>query len=81
MNKIYIVTAVDTSESANGKARVLGAFKNEYEAKAYVENDIADFVDAAAGMYDIICSFDKMNVWAKDHLYGCEWNIEAVEVQ
>lgn len=77
---IYVVTAVDTSESADGKARVLGAFRNEDDAKAFVRNDIEAYVDDAAEM-GLVCDFDQMFARTEDYSYGCEWNIESVEVK
>lgn len=77
MNR-YIVTAVDTADSADGKARVLAVCKTEEEAKAFVKNDIEGFVDDAADM-EIVCDFDKMSAHTKDYSYGCEWNVECIE--
>lgn len=77
--KKWIVTAVDTSESADGKARVLSVCDTEEQAKAFVRNDMESYADDAAGM-DLVVDFAKMSAHTKDYSYGCEWNLEEVEV-
>lgn len=77
MNR-YIVTAVDTSESTDGKARVLAVLKTEEEAKAFVKNDMESYVDDGAEM-NLIVEFGRMSAHTKDYSYGCEWNIECIE--
>ena len=77
--KLWIVTAVDTSDTADGKARVIAHCSTYDEAKNFVKNDMEDFIDDAAEM-NPIADFDKMSVSTEDGMYGCEWNIEEVEV-
>ena len=81
MNKIYVVTAVDVGDSCDCHARVLGAFKNEADAKNYVRNDMEDRCDQLADR-GIIADFDKMELvnWSDNDLVCC-WSISEVEVQ
>ena len=81
MNKIYVVTAVDVSDSCDGHARVLGAFKSKDDAKNYVRNDMEDRCDQLADS-GIIADFDKMELvnWS-DNDPVCCWSIAEVEVQ
>jgi hypothetical protein len=76
---IFIVTAVDTSDTADGKARVLATCASLDEAKNFVKNDMEDFIDDAAEM-NPMADFDKMSVRTEDDMYGCEWNIEEVDI-
>jgi len=76
--KIYVVTAIDYGESCDGKARVLGAFKFEGDAKNFVRNDMEDMVDNLMGGADEV-DFDQMFVRNDD--FTCEWNIEVAEVK
>ena len=78
--KLWIVTAVDYGDSCDGKARVLGAFKNYDEAKNYVDEDIKEWIDMRADE-DCECDFNTMAVWSDcDDSIRCEWNIEEVEI-
>ena len=76
--KKFIVTAVDISETADGKARVLAVCNTRDEAKSFVRNDMEDFIDDNAEM-NLIADFDKMSARTEDGAYGCEWNIEEVD--
>lgn len=76
--KMFIVTAVDTSDTADGKARVLAQCTTHDEAKNFVRHDMEDFIDDAAEM-NPIADFNKMSVQTEDGAYGCEWNIEEVD--
>ena len=78
--KLWIVTAVDTSDTADGKARVLANCSTYDEAKNFVKNDMEDFINDADEM-NPIADFDKMSVSTGDGMYGCEWNIEEVDVK
>ena len=75
----HIVTAVDTSDSADGKARVLKLCKTREEAVAYVKQDMEAFVADANGM-NLNVDYDAMSAQTSDGNYGCEWNIEEVEI-
>lgn len=79
MNKIWIVTAVDYSDTSDGKARVLVACKTKEEAKAYVQADIEKWADDRAGER-VTIHFDKMSTFHNDRDESCEWNIEEVEI-
>ena len=76
----YVVTAVDTSDSADGKARVLKVCKTRKAAENFVESDIADYAAAAEGV-DLVVERRRMSAHAKDHSYGCEWNVERVDMK
>ena len=76
--KLFIVTAVDISETTDGKARVLDVCKTKEEAAAVVRAAIERWADERAGM-PIVVDFDKMSAkydWKTlDDTDGCEWNI------
>ena len=78
--KMFIVTAVDISETADGKARVLAVCNTRDEAKSFVKNDIENFINDAAEM-NPVADFEKMSVRTEDDMYGCEWNIEEVDFE
>lgn len=83
MMKRWIVTVVDYSDSSDGKARTLGLFKTYDEAKAYVDEDMKDYVDANGEEDDFDIDFSKMSISLADcdieDCCGCEWNIEEVD--
>ena len=78
--KTFIVTAVDISETVDGKARVLAVCNTRDEAKSFVKNDMEDFINDATEM-NPIADFDKMSARTEDGTYGCEWNIEEVDFE
>lgn len=84
MNKIktWIVTAVETSETCDGKARVLGSFLTQQTAAAFVQDDM-DCVIEDKEEHGIRLNTDrnKLSISTDDGSYGCEWNIEEVEVE
>ena len=73
MEKIHVVTAVDFVENTNSKARVLGAFRKEEDARNLVRNDMEDTLDNLAGAR-VEADFDLMQVIIKDNNSGCLWN-------
>ena len=80
ITKIYVVTAVDVGDSCDGHARVLGAFKNEADAKNYVRNDMEDRCDQLANT-GIRVDFDQMEIVNEGEDTVCCWSISEVEVQ
>ena len=72
--KLFIVTAVDTSETADGKAVVVDVCNTREEAVNVIKNDMESYVDDAAGM-ELVVDFDKWSAHTEDYSYGCEWNI------
>lgn len=82
--KKFIVTAVDSGETCDGKARVLEVCNTRKEAEAFVKADIEHWADERAGM-PIVVDFDKMSAkynWETlDDADGCEWNIEEVDIK
>lgn len=77
--KYWIVTAVDTSDTADGKARVLKVLASKEDAVAFVKNDMESFIEDANGM-DLIVDWDDCSIQTEDGNYGCEWNYEEVEI-
>lgn len=79
--KSYIVTAVDTSDTCDGKARVLSACATPEQANEFVKRDIEKWADDRAGE-GIEVDFDRMRAhYDYDSSYGCEWNIEEVDIE
>lgn len=81
----FIVSAIDYGDSCDGKARILFCSQFEDEAKAYVENDIKDYIDNNSdddGNCCYIADFGKMKITDKDNENnGCEWNIEKISIE
>ena len=78
--KLFIVTAVDTSETADGKAIVIDVCSTREEALNVIKNDMESYVDDAAGM-ELIVDFDKWSAHNKDYTYGSEWNISEHDLE
>jgi len=77
--KLHIVTTVDTSETADGKSRIVKVCRNRDEAVKYVNEDMKAYIEDANGM-SLEVEKDKMSIHTSDYQYGCEWNIEEIEV-
>jgi hypothetical protein len=77
--KMFIVTAVDTSDTADGKARVLKACATLNEAKEFVKLDIKQYITNANG-YPLKVDWEKLSACAEDDTLSCEWNIEEVDI-
>ena len=54
---MFVVTAVDTADTADGKARVLAHCSTHDEAKNFVKHDIEDFINDAAEMNPVVRGF------------------------
>lgn len=78
--KLFIVTAVDTSETADGKAIVIDVCSTREEALNVIKNDMESYVDDAARM-ELIVDFDKWSAHNKDYTYGSEWNISEHDLE
>lgn len=78
--KLFIVTAVDTSETADGKAVVVDVCSTREEALNVIKNDMESYVDDAAGM-ELVVDFDKWSAHTEDYHYGCEWNINEHDLE
>ena len=74
------VTAVDTSETANGKAVVVDVCSTRDEALNVIKNDMESYVDDAAGM-ELVVDFDKWSARTEDYSYGSEWNISEHDLE
>lgn len=80
MDKIYVVIVGNVGESCDCHVRVLGAFKNEDDAKNYVRNDMEKYCDDHANT-GIQVDFDQMEVVNEDEDTVCCWLIDKVEVK
>ena len=78
--KLFIVTAVDTSDTADGKAVVIDVCNTREEAVNVIKNDMESYVDDAAEM-NLIIDFDKWSAHTEDYSYGCEWNISEHDLE
>ena len=78
--KLFVVTAVDTSETADGKAIVIDVCSTREEALNVIKNDMESYVDDAAGM-ELVVDFDKWSAHNKDYTYGSEWNISEHDLE
>lgn len=76
---MWIITAVDTSDTADGKARVIGVYANKTTALSEVRKDMDYFIGDANGM-ELNINYDKMSISSVDGNYGCEWNVEEVTI-
>lgn len=78
--KRWIVSSIETGETCDGKPRVLAICTTKDEAKAYVQNDIEEWIDRNA-TEGVEADFDKMRAWFDyDTNDGCDWNIEEIEI-
>ena len=78
--KLFIVTAADTSETANRKPIVIDVCSTREEALNVIKNDMESYVDNAAGM-ELVVDFDKWSAHNKDYSYGSEWNISEHDLE
>lgn len=81
----FIVTYVDTDQDGqcDGKARIATVVSTKEEAKAWVDNDIQEYIDnhtSDNGHCDFVADFDRMRVSDSDQRNYVEWNIESVEI-
>lgn len=79
MMKKYVVTYVDTAETCDGKARVMGIYDSMETAREKVREDMGHYLDSNDGK-GFEAYWDKMSVWNGDGTCGCEWNIEEVTI-
>ena len=78
--KLFIVTVVDTSETADGKAVVIDICKTREEAVNVIKNDMESYVNDAAGM-GLVVDFGKWSAHTEDYNYGSEWNISERDLE
>lgn len=86
----YIMTVVDFGQNGqcSGKAQILGSFKTEDEAKAYIDEDMRDFIDdntnvdedTGIAYCDYIIDVEAMSIHDEAYANGCEYNIEAINI-
>jgi hypothetical protein len=80
MKKIWIATYVDSSDTCDGKPRVLATATSKEEILNEVRADIEQWADDRAGE-DIKVDFNKMTAnYHGTFTDGCEWNIEEIEI-
>jgi hypothetical protein len=80
MKKIWIATYVDSSDTCDGKPRVLATATSKEEILNEVRADIEQWADDRAGE-DIKVDFNKMTAnYRGTFTDGCEWNIEEIEI-
>lgn len=78
--KKFVVTVVDTGDSCDGKARTLKVCNTKEEAKAYVIEDMDQWISNHKDE-GIEYDYDKMSAYFDYNTNsGCEWNIEEVEM-
>lgn len=77
MLKRWIVTVVDTEETADGKARIIGVYLDKKTATDKIKKDMDGFIKCAGDM-ELDTNYNKMSIQSKDGKYGCEWNVEEV---
>ena len=79
----FLVTAVDSGSTCNGKADLIACCDSYDEAVEYMRSDMQDWADQRAGM-PIVVDFDKMSArydWKTlDDSDGCEWNIHEISI-
>lgn len=82
MAKRYVVSFVDYNDSCDGKARISGLFKTEEEARAWVVDDMKQWLDNNSGEVKFDVDYDKMSIASDDYNedIGCEWNVHEVDV-
>lgn len=80
--KRWIVTAVDTDADSqcDGKARILTILVSKENAQNYILEDMREYVDNNVTRR-MLMDEDKMRVTDIDDGYGCEWNLEEVEIE
>ena len=75
--KLYVVTAVDISETSDHKGHVIATFDNRDAAIGYIREDMEAFQMDSDDLVEV--DYDKMSAYNEDYSYGCEWSIEEVE--
>ena len=76
----FLVTAVDSGETCNGKDDLIACCDSYDEAVEYVRSDMEDWADQRAGE-GVVLDFDKMSAhYDCDTSNGCEWNIHEISI-
>ena len=74
--KVWVATAVDYSDTADGKARVLGVYQTKEDAVEAARKDMANWVDRNIEEGIKIDSSKMSAYFEGDSSDGCEWNVE-----
>ena len=77
--KLWIVMAVDYSDSSDGKAHIIATFSDLDVAKKYVKKDMNSYAKDYKKYPNFEIDYAKMSVWA-DNTTRCEWSIESVNL-
>lgn len=77
--KLYIVTAVDFSDTSDHKPRVVIATTNKELAESEIDLEMRCFLKNSEDK-EISVDSSNLNAWNEDYSFGCEWNMEEVEV-
>jgi hypothetical protein len=77
--KYYLITIIESGDTCDGKARVLSAWPTLREAKEFVKFDIKQYITNANG-YPLKVDWEKLSAWAEDKTFGCEWNIDELDI-
>lgn len=75
MKKIWVAMYVDTSDTCDGKPRVLQACATKAEAKAKVRSDMEQW---AEGWDGVKVDYDKMTA-SRSNGDSCEWAVGEAE--
>lgn len=78
--KMWIATYVETSDTCDGKARVLGVYNSKEECLEEIKSDMLSWREAHK---DEGCEIDVNKMCGHfdyDTTDGCEWNVEEVEL-
>ena len=75
----YIATYVETSDTCDGKARVLGVYNSAEMACEEVRADMERYIKFN-DHENFEVYWDKMIAWNEAGTVGCEWNIEKVTI-
>lgn len=87
--KRWAVTAVDTDPDGqcDGKARVIGTFRTEEEARSFALEDMREYLDGKAEQFaanpsnnDFVMDEAAMKVHDSIDANVCEWNVEEIEI-
>ena len=74
----WVATVVDSGETCDGKARVLGVYKSSDLAWAYVHRDMQEWASRHA--HDIKIDFARGSAKYNYRDAGCEWNVEKITI-
>lgn len=77
--KKFLVITVDVSDTSDHKGYVQKTYDSKASAEEYVASDMEQFIEDANGM-ELDVDWSKKSISTLDGMYGCEWNIEEIEI-